>query len=74
MAIKVNSIVRVKGTNQIFEVIAVTGSIALCEAVTSPELKGATVPFKLNELEILIDGETDAFNILFRGDANGEGS
>ena len=73
MEIKINSIVRVKGTNQVFEVINIIGTMAYCEAVTSPELKGATVPFKLSELEVLMEEESDAFNLLFRSD-DGEGS
>lgn len=70
MEIKKNSIVKVKGTNQVFEVIEVTGAIALCLPITSTSLRGSKVPFKLDELEVLIDGETDAFNLLFREDAD----
>lgn len=66
MAIKVNSIVKNKNTKEIYEVISITGVIALCKAVNLPI--DDLVPFRLSELEVMMEDETDAFNILFRGD------
>lgn len=70
MHIKPNNIVRKIGTNEVYEVVTVTGKIIMCNPVNPRSYKGYPVPLKLDEVEVIMEEETDAFNILFRGDPN----
>mgnify|MGYP006275467297 CR=1 FL=1 len=66
MEIKKNSIVRRKDTNEVFEVEEVVGTILLCTPVNVPAIKDKKIPMKIDEVEVVLDGETDVFNLLFR--------
>lgn len=66
MEIKKNSIVRKKDTNEIFEVEEIIGNMLLCKPVNVPAIKDKKVPMVSHEVEVLLDGETDVFNLLFR--------
>lgn len=70
MDIKVDYIVRHIGSKEVYEVLDVIGSMALCKSVSHPA--AAPTAFKLVELEVLMDEETDAFNVLFRSDDESE--
>lgn len=73
MEIRVNNIVRIKGTNEVFEVVNIKGEILICRPVntSSNSLVAAFgLPLKRSEVEVMMEEETDAFNILFRKDPN----
>ena len=65
--VKVGSIVKKKGTNEVYEVLELSGGMLVCKSISVVALKGSQygVPLKESEVEVVIDGETDAFNILF---------
>lgn len=69
--VKKGSIVRRTGTKEIYEVLEVNGKILLCKSVNVAALKKSkhSIPMQESEVEIMMDGETDAFEILF-GDMN----
>lgn len=71
--VKTGSIVRRVGTKEIYEVISIVGSVLMCKSVNVPALKKIehNIPLQESEVEIMIDGETDAFDILF-GEEFGE--
>jgi hypothetical protein len=72
MDIKKNSIIRKINTNEIYEVVEKIGTIVVCKSVNVPALKDVSlIPLKENEIELIMDGETDAFNLLFREDSDG---
>lgn len=69
MEIRVNNIVRLKGTNKFYEVTEIIGEIALCKSINEHnEAFKNGWPFKKSELEVIMDEDTDAFNILFKKD------
>ena len=71
MDIKIRNIVRKIGTNEVYEVENIIGQMLLCKPINTTvdhELK--IVPLKASEVEVLMDQETDAFNILFKHDDN----
>lgn len=71
MEIKIRNIVRVKGTNEVYEVDNIIGELLLCKPiniVVDAELK--IVPIKASEVEVLMDQENDVFNVLFKHDDN----
>jgi hypothetical protein len=65
--VKKGSIVRKTGTKEIYEVLEVNGKILLCKSVNVAALKkiACNIPMQTSEVEIMMDGETDAFDILF---------
>lgn len=65
--VKKGSIVRKTGTKEIYEVIDQTGNILLCKSVNVAALKKLdhNIPLQVSEVEIMMDGETNAFDILF---------
>lgn len=65
MELKINSIVKHVNTKEVYEVIDIKGSIVLCNPINLPSLKNHQIPFKINELEVMMEEETDAFDILF---------
>lgn len=66
MEIKKNSIVRRKDTNEVFEVEEIIGNMLLCKPVNIPSIKDKKVPMTADEIEVILEGETDVFNVLFR--------
>lgn len=66
MQLKVNSIVKHKDTKEVYEVILMIGSMVLCRPVNLPSLKDKEVPFRADELEVMMEEETDIFNVLFK--------
>ncbi len=74
MAIKRNSIVRRISTSEVFEVVDIVGKLLLCDPINLPSLKGLKVPLTEDEIEVIMDEDTDVFNLLFRSDTDGEGS
>lgn len=65
--VKKGSIVRKTGTKEIYEVLEVMGTIVLCKSVNVAALKKLphNIPMQVSEVEVMMDGETDAFDILF---------
>lgn len=71
MDIKIRNIVRVKGTNEVYEVSDIIGELLLCKPVNTPIISNFTaIPIKNSEVEVIMDKETDIFNILFKNDEN----
>lgn len=66
MEIKVNNIVRRIGTNEVFEITEVHGKVILGKPINVPSLKQIAVPLTEQEVEIIMDEETDVFNLLFK--------
>jgi len=65
--VKKGSIVKKNGTKEIYEVLSIVGSILMCRAVNVPSLKNhpSYIPLQVSEVDVMMDGETDAFDILF---------
>lgn len=65
--VKIGSIVKKIATNEVYEVERISGTMLICKAISVASLKEAEhgVPLFESEVEVVIDGETDAFNILF---------
>ena len=74
MEIKKNSIVRKLDTNEVYEVISISGNLIIGVPININSLKGVPVPLKVSEIEMLMEEETDAFNLLFRDDDDGQKS
>jgi len=73
MEIKVKNIVRVRGTSEVYEVINIIGKVLLCKPINrnlSKEFIKHGMPIKADEVEVLMDEETDAFNLLFKGNSD----
>jgi hypothetical protein len=73
MAIKLKSIVRRIGTNEIYEVIGIYGDMISCKSINNRydgvhPILNDNIPFATEELELMMEEETDVFNILFRED------
>lgn len=71
MGVKIRSIVRKKDTNEVYEVEQIIGDMLLCKpvnVVVEHEIK--MVPLKVSEVDVLMDQETDIFNVLFKHDDN----
>lgn len=71
MDVKIRNIVRRKGTNEVYEVDNIIGELILCKPINTTvdhELK--IIPLKISEVEVLMDQETDIFNVLFKHDDN----
>ena len=69
MEIKIRNIVQVKGTNEVYEVLDIIGEVLLCKPINHNLDKTYAkhgLPIKKSEVEVLMDEETDAFNILFK--------
>lgn len=69
--VKKGSIVKRTGTKEIYEVLSIVGKVLLCKSVNIPALRKLehNIPLQESEVEIMMDGETDAFDILF-GDSD----
>lgn len=65
--VKKGSIVRKTGTKEIYEVLSIVGAVLLCKSINVAALKKVEhgIPLQESEVEIMMDGETDAFDILF---------
>ena len=65
--VKKGSIVKKIGSKEIYEVLEVVGLVLMCKSLNVAFLKKQehSVPLKESEVEILIDGETTALDILF---------
>ena len=73
MEIKIKNIVRVKGTMEVYEVINIIGELLLCKPINKnleKEYIKHGLPIKASEVEIVMDQETDVFNMLFKKDPN----
>jgi hypothetical protein len=71
MEIKIKNIVRVKGTTEVYEVINIIGKMLLCKPINHNVDKAFIkhgMPIKAEEVEVVMDQETDAFNLLFKKD------
>jgi hypothetical protein len=67
MEIKIRNIVRLLGTNEIYEVDNIIGELLLCKPINVVALKEhRVIPIKKSEVEVIMDKETDAFNLLFK--------
>lgn len=67
MEIKKNSIVLAKGSDKVLEVLQIHNEIIICTPIGNDYMK-ISIPFRREDLSLLIEEETDAFNILFRHD------
>jgi hypothetical protein len=74
MVIKKNSIVRRISTSEVYEVVEIVGKLLLCDPINLPSQKGIKTPLTEDEVEVIMDEETDTFNLLFRSGTDGEGS
>jgi hypothetical protein len=73
MEIKIRNIVRVKGTTEVYEVLNIIGDLLLCKPINKNLDKAFQkhgMPLKKTEVEVVMEEETDAFNILFKRDPN----
>jgi hypothetical protein len=74
MEVKIKNIVRAKNTNEIYEVVNIIGELLICKPVNhSTGHKGVDkigLPMKVDDVEVMMDEETDAFNLLFKKDPN----
>ena len=71
MEVKIKNIVRIKGTNEVYEVINIIGELLLCKPINHNVDKAYIkhgIPVKTSEVEVVMDQETDAFNLLFKKD------
>jgi len=71
MEIKIKNIVRVKGTTEVYEVINIIGELLLCKPINKNLDKAYIkhgMPIKAMDVEVVMDQETDAFNLLFKAD------
>jgi len=69
MEIKIKNIVKLKETNEIYEVINIIGDILLCKpinALLDKTFQKYGLPLKKEDVEVMMDQETDALNILFK--------
>lgn len=64
MEFKIGNIVKHIGSGQILEITGIVGKLILCK----PLDMNAHIPYKQDELEIIMEEETEAFNILFKDD------
>lgn len=70
MRVQPRNIVRKLNTNEVFEVLMVSGKVLLCNPVNSKGHDGIPVPLKIDEVEVLMEEETDVFNLLFRDNSD----
>lgn len=73
MEIKIKNIVRVKGTLEVYEVINIIGEMLLCKPINKnleADFVKHGLPLKKSDVEVVMDQETDAFNLLFKADPN----
>jgi hypothetical protein len=73
MEIKIKNIVRIKGSSEVYEVINILGKVLLCKPINKNLDKAFVkygMPIKADEVEVVMEEETDAFNLLFKRDHN----
>jgi hypothetical protein len=73
MEVKIKNIVRVKGTMEVYEVINIIGKVLLCKPINHNVDKAFVkhgLPLREDEVEVVMDQETDAFNLLFKKDTD----
>jgi hypothetical protein len=63
--VKNGNIIKNIGTKEVYEVISVVGTMLMCKPVNQPDI-GILVPMRIVDVEVMIEDETEAFNILFR--------
>lgn len=69
MDVKIRNIVRVKGTNEVYEVDNIIGELLICKPI-NVKTDMEKVPIRKSEVEVVMDQETDIFNVLFKQDDN----
>ena len=71
MEVKIRNIVRLKGTSEVYEVLDIVGQMLLCRPINKNLDKAYVkygMPLKAADVEVIMDQETDAFNLLFKAD------